>query len=174
MRKLKGKFGLAGLLIIGLVTAGCIVVSGTFIIVKDFELTAQSGFYFYAVDITKTVEWQDHKDDIAFVDAVGMKFVITNNTSTDVTFNCYIDDPGTSSTTIPGTASVIIENFNVPPGTHTISYAQSLTILRNLDRLKKLVFNGKFNYYGTSTANDGSEFLIESGVIIVTLSGSKS
>ena len=85
-----------------------------------------------------------------------------------------VDDYTTvgTPTAIPSTAAQIIENFQVPSGRSTITYAQSLGFLRNLPRLRALAGEGKFDYYAQSSANDGSTFLIEKGLVIITISGS--
>lgn len=169
------KFGLSGTAIIALIFTGCLIVSGTFIIVKKFEFTAQDGFYFYQVDITQEPDWQEHKDKIDFVDVVGVEFYITSNESGDVTFNAYIDDYsglGPIPTSIPSTATKIIDDLTVSPGVTKISYAQSLSIITGVTRLKALAKIGKFDYYGTSTGNDGNTFIIDSATVIVTFSAS--
>jgi hypothetical protein len=176
MHSLKNRIGMLGLLLIGLITLGCLV-SGTFIIVESFTFTAQTGFYFYQVDITDDPDWEDHKDDIDFIDAVGLEFFITSTESGDVTFNAYIDDySGASSnpTSVSGTATKIINNFTVSPGTTWISYSESLGILTGVERLKTLAKEGQFDYYGESTGNDGNSFVIDSGKVIVTFSASST
>jgi len=176
MHSLKNRIGMLGLLLIGLITLGCLV-SGTFIVVESFTFTAQSGFYFYQVDITENSDWEDRKDDIDFIDADGLEFFITSTESGDVTFNAYIDDySGSSSspTSRPSTATKIIDSFTVSPGTTWISYDQSLGILTGVERLKTLTKLGQFDYYGESTGNDGNTFVIDSGKVIVTFSASSS
>lgn len=164
-----------GLALIALVAAGCLV-SGTFIIVEDFNFTAQSGFYFYPVDVTDDQDWEDHKEDIDQIDVVGVEFWITSTESGPVTFDAYVDDfSGGTPSSVPPTATKIINAFTVNPGANQhITYAQSLTFLTGTDRLKALAKTGKFDYYGTSTGNEGTTFKIDSGKVIVTVSASGS
>ncbi len=163
-----------GLALIALVAAGCLV-SGTFIIVEDFEFTAQSGHYFYKVDITDEQDWEDHKDDIDQIDVVGVEFYISSTESGPVTFDAWIDTYGVDSTVIPGNDKKIIDGFTVNPGLDQhITYAQSLTFLKNTELLKTLTKTGKFYYWGQSSGNDGSTFIIDSGRVIVTVSASGS
>jgi hypothetical protein len=169
--------GIISLAIIVLLSAGCkdMLVSGTFIIVKSFSFTAQSGFYFYQVDITDDPDWQEHKDKIHKIDAVGVEFYITSTEAIDVTFNAYIDDwsgLGPVPSSVPATATQIIKDFTVSPGKTKITYKQSLGILTGIDRLKALAKIGKFDYYGTSTGNTGTDFKIDSAKVIVTVSAS--
>ena len=159
-----------------MIFAGCYLISGTFIIVDTFKFTAQSGFYFYQVDITDEPDWIDHKDDIDFVDAVGVELYITSTETDPVTFSAFVDNysgPLSSPSSVPTSAKAIIKDLTVPPGTHQVTYAQSLAILQNIDLLKALVKTGRFDYYGTSTGNDGNSFKIDSAKVIMTFSGGK-
>ncbi|HOP06114.1 MAG TPA: hypothetical protein PLF13_02360 [candidate division Zixibacteria bacterium] len=168
---------LGGLIVSALLVAGCLIVSGTFVIVKDFDMTAEAGFYFYQVDLTTEPDWDDHKDDIDFIDAVGVEFTIVSTETSDVAFSVYVDDysgAGANPTSILPTADVIIDSLTVSPGTTRITYGESLTFLRNIPRLKSLVRSGKFDYYAGSTGNDGETFVITEGKVVVTLSASGS
>ena len=167
---------LAGLLAVAALVTGCLV-SGTFIIVEDFSFTAGSGFYHYTVDITDEPDWEDHKDDIDMVDAVGAEFYITSTEPAAVTFSVWVDDFGDDWVTeglVIANATPIIEDFTVQPGTTKITYAQSLGMIKNVDRLKALAKLGQFEYYGTSTGNTGTSFVVDSGKVIVTFSASGS
>ncbi|MEW5923684.1 MAG: hypothetical protein AB1746_06830 [Candidatus Zixiibacteriota bacterium] len=176
MNKTKIILGISLMLLLAVALTGCkYIISGTFVIVKDIEFTAESGFYFYQVDLTDESDWKEHEDDINFIDAVGVVFHIISNEATDVTFNAYVDDYsgiGSSPTTVPATATKIIDGLVVHPGETTVSYSESLTFLTGLDRLKKLVKGGQFDYYGTSTGNVGTTFVIDKGKIIITFSAS--
>lgn len=176
MRKLRNRFGLLGLIPVIMISAGCLI-SGTFIIVESFSFTAQSGFYFYQVDITDDPDWEEHADKIDFIDVVGVEFYITSNESSNVIFNAYIDDYGVSGpdpTSIPSSATKVIDSLTVEPGSSIITYAQSLSIITGVDRLKELAKMGKFDFYGESTGNDGTTFIIDSAKVIVTFSASSS
>lgn len=176
MKKSKIIIALASILLLAMVFSGCkYLISGTFVIVKDIDFTAESGFYFYQVDITDEADWNDHKDDIDIIDAVGVEFHIISEETGDVTFNAYVDEYsgiGPAPTSIPTTATKIIDGLVVPPGETTISYSESLKFLTGLDRLKKLVRSGKFDYFGESTGNIGTTFVIDTGKVIITFSGS--
>jgi len=167
---------LAGLIAVSALITGCLV-SGTFIIVEDFDFTAASGFYHYTVDITDEADWEDHKDDIDMVDAVGAEFYITSTEADAVTFSVWVDDFGdvhASEGAVEANATPIIEDFTVQPGTTKITYVQSLGMIKNVDRLKALAKLGQFEFYGTSTGNTGTSFVVDSGKVIVTFSASGS
>ncbi len=178
MRKYKSISIILGLILICLVFVGCkdILISGTFVFVETFDFTAQGGIYYESIDITTDSDWDEHKDKIDFVDAVGVEFFITSTEAGNVTFDAHIDDWAvlvTWPTSIPGTATQIIDGLVVEPGSTHVTYKQSLGFLMGLDRLKELAKLGQFNYYGESTGNDGTTFIVDSAKIIVTVSASE-
>ena len=164
---------LAGL-IAALLLVGCIV-SATFVITETFTLSPMTGFYFHRVDITTDATWQDHKDQIDFIDAIGMEMYITSTEASTVTFNAYIDTltTGAIPAAIPDSATQIINNLSIAPGKTKITYAQSLSILTGLDRLKTLAKLGKFDFFATSSGTEGTTFTVDSVTVVVTVSASK-
>lgn len=173
MKRVKHKICIAALVSIVLVATGCIV-SITEIIKEPLKFTAQTGFYFYQVNLTDNATWKENKDKIDFIDAVGVHLYITSTESVDVTFNAYVDDlsgAGSSPSSIPTTATKILDGVTISPGSTVITYAESLRLITGLDRLKALTKTGQFDFYGTSTGNDGNTFKIDSGYVIVTVSG---
>lgn len=179
MYKYKSKTIILGLILICLVFVGCkdIILSGTFVFVETIiNFTAQGGIYYDSIDITRDSDWDEHKDKIDFVDAVGVEFFITSTETGNVTFDAYIDDYVqfvVYPIAIPITATQIIDSLVVEPGSTHVTYQQSLGFLTGLDRLKELAKLGQFNYFGESTGNDGTTFLIDSAKIIVTVSASE-
>ncbi len=176
MKTLKRNLSLPFILVAALLAAGCLLVSGTFVIVEDFSFTAQGDFYFYQVDITDEEDWEEHKDQIDAIDVVGFEFFITSTAATDITFSAYVDDYsgiGPIPTAVPGTATVILDEITIPPGASHIIYAESLTLIQGVDRLKALTKTGQFDYYGTSSADVDDVFTIDSAKIIVTFSATE-
>jgi len=178
MKKNKSVLAIIGLILICLMMVGCkdILISGTFVFVDTFEYSATGDFYFHQVDITDDADWDEHKEKIDFVDAVGVEFFITSSEDGDVTFNAYVDDhsglpPHPTST--PVTATKVIDDFVIAPGVSKITYKQSLGILTGIDRLKELAKVGMFDYFGEVTGNTGGTFIIDSAKIIVTVSASE-
>ena len=54
----------------------------------------------------------------------------------------------------------------------TVTYAESLKIIKGLDTLKKLAKTGQMDLYATSTGGVGSTFVIDSIKAVVTFSAS--
>jgi hypothetical protein len=171
MKQLKNRFGLFGLVLIGLMISGCLLISATFIVVASFSFTTMDQHYHYSVDVTAESDWQDHKDQIDNIDAVGLEFYFNNTGASPATFNVYIDDYGVVGDSPGLTATRIINNYTAAPGKTHVTYAQSLKFLEGLDRLKALAKEGKFEYYGVASVGDSLK--VDSGKVVITVSASK-
>ena len=170
MKLVKTRFGLLALALAGLICSGCLLISGTFIVVDDFSFTTYDQGYYYQIDVTDKSDWQDHKDQIDFIDAVGFEMHIDNQTASPATFDVWIDTYGTGPTR-QSTATKVLDAVTVPAGKSTMTYAQSLSHIVGLARLKTLAKEGKFDYYGESSV--GGSFKVDSGKVVITVSGSK-
>lgn len=162
----------AGLLLAVIMISGCLFTA-TFVIHEPFKFTMQNDFYFEQVNLTDNATWEDHKDQIDFIDAVGMIMYITSAENGNVTFNAYADKysgPSSNPSSVPTTATKIINNLQVPPGKTTITYKKSLTIITGLEKFKDLVEKGQFDFFATSSSGLGSSFRVDSGEVIVTFS----
>lgn len=183
MRTIYKKLGLAGLILIGLVVTGCLV-SGTFVIVEDvdFNFTADSGFYWYPVDLNGNSDWEDHKDEIDDIDALGFEFTIQNTSGVSSTFTVqFVEATGVANpldepTAIPDDAVTVISGLTVAAGaTRTVSYAESLGMISNLAALKAIIKSGRFDYFGTSSGGSGDfPFEVTDGKIVITVSASST
>lgn len=176
-----------GLLLVACLTAAGCLLSGTFVVVYSFAFTTQTGFYPVNVDLTGEDEWNDHKDDIDVIEAVGFELWITNNEPQPWSFAAWIDDASETFYDVgnqtgfdaSNTKILIFDTLTVPASTgqtgsqRFVSYAESLTLLRNMNALKQMVKTGKFHFYGLATANNGGVGgQVDSVRIIVTLSAS--
>lgn len=162
----------AGLLVAAVMISGCIL-SGTFVISEPIKFSMQNDFYFQQVDLTDNATWKEHGDQIDFIDAVGMVLYITSGEAENVSFNAYVDKysgPSSNPSSVPTSATKIINDLVVRPGKTTITYKQSLTIITGLDRLKDLVETGQFDFFATGSSGLGSSFKVDSGLVIVTFS----
>ncbi|MCX6834232.1 MAG: hypothetical protein NTW07_03710 [candidate division Zixibacteria bacterium] len=183
MKTIYKELGIIGLILTGLVITGCLV-SGTFVIVEDvdFSFTADNGFYWYPVDLTTNSDWEDHKDDIDNIDALGFSFKIENTSGVSSTFTVQfaaatgVANPLDEPTSIPDDVVTVITGLTVAAGaTRTVTYAESLGMISNLAALKAIVKSGRFDYYGTSSGGSGDfPFEVTDGKIIVTVSASGS
>jgi hypothetical protein len=178
MRALMKKISFASIIIMAMVFAGCIL-SGTFIIDQEFSFTASSADpYFVAIDITTNEDWEDHKDKIDMIDAVGFKMEMNNQRGAEVTFNVYVAPYSdtkeyTTKDELDAHAYVVIEDLTVPAGESTLTYAQSLAHIKNLTILKNYAKSGKFSYYGLATGGTSGAAFEVNGEVILTVTAGK-
>ena len=153
---------------------GCIV-SATFIVTEEFTVSPKTGFHFFQADVTQTSTWINHADKIDFIDAVGFIMYITSTESSDVELDVYVDDysgEGANPTSIPGSATQVINGLVISPGTSVVSYAESVSAIEEIDELKRLAKIGRFDCYTTSTGDDGNTFFISTVTVVITFSAS--
>ncbi|MCK4632362.1 MAG: hypothetical protein KAT79_03775 [candidate division Zixibacteria bacterium] len=165
------RFAAFGLVLTAFLVTGCLIISGTFVIVKDFSFTSATGFYHEHIDLTSESEWNDHKDAIDAIDMVGFEFTFINS-GAEVTFYVYIDEGDAPTYTnyvdVNANATKILDGLTLPASTTTtLTYAESFAYLTNVTALKKLVKSGTFHAYGVSTGGT-SNYTIENGKVIVT------
>ncbi len=182
MNTLYKKLGLIGLILTGLVVAGCLV-SGTFVVVEDINFSFRAGdpFYWRPIDLTTNSTWEDHKDEIDNIDALGFEFKIENTSASDCEFNVWFAaatgaaDESAVPSSMPADTVRVINGLSVAAGgTTTVTYSESLGHISNLAAFKAIVKTGRFDYYGQSCGDTGdSEFLVTNGKIIITVSASK-
>jgi len=162
------KLIISGLVALGLLSAGCIV-SGTFVVNETFSMNNAGDFYSYRVDLTTDPTWEDHKDDIQQIEAVG--FILYLNSSAETYFSAYVteligDSPDDSD--IPATAKVVLDSLPVAEGSQVIPYFETVSAIQNFDVLKKLAKTGQFDFYGISS-DAGVNFDVDSVTVVVTL-----
>ena len=183
MKKLYAKLGLFGFLLIGLISAGCLV-SGTFVIVHDFEVsfTADGGFYWCPIDLTADPDWEEHQQDIDDLDALGLEFTIENTSDVAATFTISFATSevpaivAVAPDAVPAGAVTVLSGLTVAAGsTRTVSYAESLGMIGDIAAIKAVVLTGRFDYFGTSTGGSGDDtFDVTKGKVIVTVSASST
>lgn len=173
------RYSLIGLAVIALGLAGCII-SGTFVIVEDFEFTITSELYWDSVDLTDDPDWEDHKDDIENIDAVGFEMDINNMSGSAVTFTAYLGDydesPNGGTPTVSwvqNNATQVLAEITVPAGMSTITYSESIGKILAVAYIKSLLLSGQFNFYGIASGGTGT-FEIDEGKVIVTVTASGS
>jgi len=176
MNKLKILLVISSVILLTLAVGGCkYIISGTFVFVEKVYFTAETGFYFYQIDVTDEEDWQENKDKIDFADAVGLELYVRSLEDTDVYFDAYVDDYsglGPLPSVVPASATQILDSLLIPPGETVITYKESLKYIIGFDRLKALALTGRFDYYGLSTGSPDETFYIDSAYVIITLSGS--
>ena len=156
--------------------AGCGIVSITITIDEDFDVVGSGDFYYQSIDVTENEDWQDHEDDIEFVEMVTFDIWMTNNEETEVTFDGYVDDYDNtlcvtrSCFDASSTPTRILKDIVIPAGSSRhITPGQSLAFIENLDVMKARELDGQFHFYGISTGGTSVNFSVDSGTVFITL-----
>ncbi len=162
------------LALVGFLAAGCLI-SGTFVVVQNISFTGTSGLYYYPVDVTNQSEWQQNKDKIDLIEAVGFELYVQNNSHDVATFNVYVDQysGNLSANVIPSTATQIIDGLKIHPGPNKINYHKSLQYIENLPTLRALAKTGKFDVYAQVAGADHTQFTVDSAKVVLTVSVSQ-
>lgn len=178
MKILKSALALLTVLSAALLISGCLV-SGTFTIVEEFSFTSANDIYFYPVDVTDEEEWEDHKDDIDWIDIIGFELWITNNQVLPDTLAIYLDDFGadtlTSLAQLQANAVKVFGDLAIAGGVGTqthVTYGQSLGYIQNVAELRRLAKEGMFHYYGTSPGDGAAGYTIDSVRVVLTFEAS--
>jgi hypothetical protein len=170
MKKLMTILPLAGILLL----AGCFIVAVTVVIdynISSTDLFQETDFEYFNVDLTDNDTWNDHKDDIQYIDNVGFVMWVENNGATDATGELYI--ARTHSTSIASAQDVkdnttrILSGLVLPPGESYIDWPTSLGYVEHVDSLRAIVETGTFVIYAT-TESLPFDIQIDSAIVIVT------
>jgi hypothetical protein len=179
MKRITGSYWIFGAAVIAMMITGCLLISGTFTIVKLFTFPGGTGFYHYLVDITEEDEWKKHEDDINDIDLVGFEMWFTNNEETAVIFNAYLDngkaDAYDNYDDVDANTTKILDGVTLAagPGTTThLTYGQSFKFVQNVAILKEFVRSGVFHFYGTSSSGGDVAFVLDSVRVVVTFTAS--
>ncbi len=181
MLKLFKNYIVLGLAVLVLL-AGCGIVSITIMVDEEFDLVGTGDFYYLDIDVTSNSDWQDHEEDIEFVELVAFDIWLTNSEATEVTFEGYVDD---YDNTLCGSRACfdalspsptrVLKDIVIPAGsTRHITPGQSFAHIENVDVMKTLARQGQFNFYGISTGGASVNFSVDSGRVIIWLMVSAS
>ena len=171
-----GVFGVAAVLLF----LACGVISGTWVIsfkLAENETLIWTGNFFYGqVDMTNASEWKDHREYLKDIDLVGFELWATNNTDTEKTYRVYATYVGsglnslTSRSEVENKATLILDDIPLPDSAKTyITYGQSFTYLKGIDKLKSYVESGSLRIFAMEAGGaDNTNVHIDSMRVIVT------
>ncbi len=173
------------LFLMTLLVSGCLLVSGTFVIVETVNVTLQSGFYSTSINLTNNADWEDHRDKLDKVEVVGFELWVTNNEPVEWSFWAYMDNFDSNCTTescanASTTKFLVFDTLTIPAASETsstkiVSYAESFQYIQNLDEIKQMVFDGSFNFYGYGAGGqNGNGGTIDSIRVIITVNASET
>jgi len=162
-----------------LAIGGCIIIAATFVIdyeIDSNDLFTATDFEYFEVDLTDDATWNDHKDEIAYIDNVGFVMSIDNNGAADANGELYIARTHNSSITtaaqVKSNTTRILSGLVLPPGNTVVDWATSLGYVEGVDSLKAIAETGTFVIYAT-TETLPFDLHIDAAVVIVTVTASK-
>lgn len=149
------------------------LIVGTFVIsidIKGGDIVTKDDFTKFYVDLTKESEWNDHKDEIKYIDNVGFQLWVTNNGPMAVTGQLFAstDSSYADTATVRDSATLVLDGLTLPPGATYVDWPSSLTYLCEVDKLKNLVKGGKFAVYALTTTLPFT-ITVDSATVIVTV-----
>jgi hypothetical protein len=133
------------------------------------------------VDLTKDQVFQDYKDDIKNIDNIGFYLSARNQEFFNSTFQLFfVDDTSANYASVDDilqdtiVPEVIFTGLTLPSQeTTTVEWEKSLEFVSGLDIFKSYISDGVFSLYPAAIPRDNFDIVIDSLVIIVTLTGSK-
>lgn len=170
------------LTLIGLALTGCLV-SGTYPIVEgiEFNFTADTGYYWYPMDLSNNADWEEHIDKLDNIEAVGFDFWIENTSDENCTFTVMIKgmendaDKNNPPTEIDlNTFTLVFDQLTVAANSKRhLTYAESLGMISNQVALKNILMSGRFDYIGIGCGGtEDDPFIVTEGKIIITVAAS--
>lgn len=158
--------------------AGCLV-SGTFVIdlsIDNTDIMTMTEFQYFEVDLTQEEDWDDHKDQIDYIDNLGFQLWVTNNGASDVTGQLYMAEEYADSidtaAEVEDEATLVLTGMTLSPGENYIDWPTSLGLIQNLDSVKTWVEGGEFVVYAL-TESLPFNITIDSATVIVTVTASE-
>lgn len=171
--------GVAAVALAALFVAGCMLVTGTFVltwIFTDDDIEHSDDHEYLFVDITEESVWKDHGDDIKSIEEVGFEFLIENQAGVANRYHCYVADSasslhGSSSRTAVEAGAIHALTVSISAAdTSFVGYSTTVSSLIGAKDLKKLAKKGKFKMWGFSDATP-TDIRIIKGKVVVTLIG---
>lgn len=169
--------------LLGLMTAGCMLVSGQFIVTFDFDdpltvgsPTALAGV---AVDLNTESDYADHKDELKDVADLALVGKIVNQTGTAVDIEVWmVASPGALLTTdaaVRAAGQKIWGTLNIPAnGTVTINWNKSAALFTGRKALvDQIKGDGRFDLYALGSTGTGYAFQIQKGALIAVIAAGK-
>lgn len=168
-------------LALALGAAGCILVSGQFLIdfdLSSFTLTTDTTVASQVVDLNTNSDYRDHKDDVKAIVDLAVLGKLANTGGTDVNVDVWISPSSGTPHTTPGevtsdpNARLLWGPFKVAAGTtKTIDWNESATLFSPAGKnllLSEAKGDGQFTIYAIGDAGTYTVG-VEKGVLAIVL-----
>ena len=166
-------------LLLAVLGAGCMLVSGQITVVQGFDPGTGSTTVevnYLEVDLNENEDYADHKDKIASLETIGFVVHVTNLGADSASGEGYlgIDPvPGTALTpddvkNSPKVKRILFIDDPIAPGeTREISFEDSQAYIENFDWMEEAIKDGNIHFYGITDI--GEEAAWDSLKIIATI-----
>jgi hypothetical protein len=165
-------------LVLALSTAGCILVSGQFIVNFDLgtiNVTSPTTVQSKQVDLNDIGDYKDHKSDLKGLADLAVLGVLTNNGSEDIDVEVYMTPDLTSYTTdtdVKGNGVLLWGPFHVPAGQSVrVDWDTSAGLFTPLGKttlIGEIKGDGQFTVYAVGKAGNYS-FTVTEGELVLVL-----
>jgi hypothetical protein len=167
-------------LVLSVAAAGCILVSGQFIVdfdLDDFSTITESTVTRQDVDLNTDSDYKDHKSDLKSIVDIAVLGKLTNNAATPIGVEVYMTPTSTNladEATVKSTAIKLWGPFNVAAGpgtTKTVDWNESAKLFDKAGKaalLSEVMGDGQFTLYAVGDAGT-YDISVENGVLALTL-----
>jgi hypothetical protein len=167
-------------LVLAPLAAGCILVSGQFLISFDldsFTTVTQTTVTQKDIDLNTEGDYKDHKDDLKAIVDIAVLGKLTNNASSPIGVEVYMTPTLTSlpdEATVKSTAIKLWGPLKVAAGpgtTKTIDWNESAKLFTKTGKaalLTEVMGDGQFTLYAVGDAGT-YDISVENGVLALTL-----
>jgi hypothetical protein len=143
-------------LLVPTLIAGCILTTGTIVIVENIDSFASTNNAVNKVeiDLTTNSDYNDHKDQIKSVDAVSIVGWVINRGNAENSGVVWMADSGTLTNPDTTNAKLLVVSPSVPAGDSVlINWSDAVSHVQNFDALKDKIFNDPhFWIYGIASS----------------------
>lgn len=165
-------------LVLTLAAAGCILVSGQFLVdfdLPNFQATTSSNIVAEHIDLSENSDYNDHKEDLKAMVDIAVLGKVTNNDTGAVGVEVWMTPGDTSYTTateISNNATKLWGPFVVlGNATKTVDWNESANLFTSAGKtmlLSEVKGDGQFTLYaiGNTTTYDVN---VDNGVLAITL-----
>ncbi len=173
-------FIVTGCILTGTVVVTAVLVptsSGSSLTITDADVTDSE----IEVDLDEDEDFEEYKDDIKNIDALGFYLDITNNNDTAVTFQIFLEadidadwDQVSIQTVIDSASALVFTGLTIPANTQVIvEWEESSAYIGDMVVAKPILQSGEFSVYPLAIPRDDFNVTIDSLVAIITLTGGK-
>ena len=165
-------------LVLALSAAGCILVSGQFVVsfnLDSFSTVTQSTVTRQDIDLNTESDYKDHKSDLKSIVDIAVLGKVTNNGANPIGVEVYMTPTSTNlpdEATVKSTAIKLWGPFTLAAGaTKTIDWNDSAKLFSKTGKaalLTEVMGDGQFTVYAVGDAGT-YDISVDKGVLALTL-----